>query len=306
MIHLEIREDPLRDLDAIRESKKAEYRSAQPFPHVCIDGLFSDELLEKVVAEFPDRDSDLWRVSERPGKSKGKLISRGGVEFGPYTTYLFGLLNSPRFLRFVEDVTGIPALIVDPYGNNGGLHSIANGGFLELHADFSWNSILKIYRRLNLLLYLNKDWKDEYGGNLELWDRKLRKSASYSPRFNRMVIQSVTVGTMHGFPKPIQCPEHMSRKSLAVWYYTARLPVGLQLGYDLGNPGFVNRNGAPEPLMRPVWRRFAPPFLTALLKKKYYMHTNLFAREEFWRTVTRFTPPGILETYHRLRGRDVT
>ena len=44
---------------------------------------------------------------------------------------------------------------------------------LKIHSDFYLHQYLKIDRRLNLLLYLNDDWKDEYGGHLELWDKTM-------------------------------------------------------------------------------------------------------------------------------------
>jgi hypothetical protein len=301
LISLELPEDPATDLDALCQAKQAEYRGAAPFPHIHLDGVFSDALLERVLEEFPAGDKK-WRMTERESKSKSKAIVGPRQELGPYTTYLMAFLGSPRFLRFVEALTGIEGLVSDPYLNGGGLHEIKSGGYLELHSDFNWNGHLRMYRRLNLLLYLNKDWKEEYNGALELWDRRLEKSAKYYPLWNRMIIQHVTSGAMHGFPAAIACPEDVTRKSIAVWYYTAELPVDVQLGYDLCEPDFIQRGERPAPLPRPLYRRLIPPVFRALVPKK--RQTKTFSSEEFWSVVTRFVPPLAIEAYARLRGRD--
>ena len=301
MISLELTEHPFQeDLEALGKRRSAAYRSADPFPHAAFDGLIDDELLERVVAEFPSDDSNEWELRELEAKSKSKQIAGPQQRIGPYTRQLFGLLSSPRFLRFVEELTGIRGLIPDPYLHGGGLHEIKSGGYLELHSDFNWHGHLHMYRRLNLLLYLNKDWKEEYEGALELWDSRLEKSVKYYPLWNRLVIQHVTADAMHGFPARIQCPDTMSRKSLAMWYYTAELPVGVQVGYDLCEPDFIHRGDEPRPLPRPLWRRLLPPIVTAYVKKK--RQTKSFSKIEFWSAFTRFVPPILVDALQKVRG----
>ena len=169
MISLQLNEEPVKELEKALEAKQGEYNSAKPFPHCYFDNLFSDELLEKVVEEFESFKTDNWtHLESRPWASQGKHILDGRQGYGQYSGYLFSVLSSPRFLRFVEELTGIRGLIVDPYFHGGGLHEIASGGFLEVHSDFNWQGQLHIYRRINLLLYLNKGWKEEWEGALEL------------------------------------------------------------------------------------------------------------------------------------------
>ena len=95
-----------------------------------------------------------------------------------------------------------------------------------MHADFNWHKQMRLDRRINLLIYLNKDWQPEYGGNLELWDAAMsHKVAEYAPLFNRCVIFNTTDKSFHGNPKPVSCPPDRSRRSLAFYYYTNGRPA---------------------------------------------------------------------------------
>lgn len=133
------------------------------------------------------------------------------------------------FLKFLEELTGITNLISDPSFRGGGLHNIYRGGKLGIHADFNKHERYGLDRRLNLLLYLNKEWREEYGGHIELWNREMKQCVrSYLPKFNRVVIFTTTETSFHGHPKPLSCPEYMSRKSLALYYYTNGRPEEVQ------------------------------------------------------------------------------
>ena len=130
------------------------------------------------------------------------------------------------FLQFLSEVTGIPNLISDPGFEGGGLHQIVRGGKLGVHADFNRHRDYGLDRRLNLLLYLNKDWREEYGGNLELWDRDMIQcEARVAPLFNRVMVFGTTDFTFHGHPDPLQCPEGMTRKSMALYYFSNGRPA---------------------------------------------------------------------------------
>ena len=100
------------------------------------------------------------------------------------------------------------------------------GGRLGIHADFNRHPRFDLDRRLNLLVYLNKDWREEYGGHLELWNRGMTHcEVKILPVFNRVVLFSTTDFTYHGHPDPLACPEGMTRKSLALYYYTNGRPT---------------------------------------------------------------------------------
>ena len=114
-------------------------------------------------------------------------------------SFLLEFVKGCVFLEFLESLTGIDGLIPDPYYEGGGLHPIVPGGFLKVHADFNWHKDLKLDRRLNVIVYLNRNWKEEYGGHLELWNREMtRCERRVLPIFNRCVIFSTTDFSYHG------------------------------------------------------------------------------------------------------------
>ena len=200
------------------------YAAAEPFPHIVLDGLFDDAVLDTVLCEFPGPEGMRWRSFDSPMEKKlgyyheTSVISRAIRDF-------LNDMNSFEMLLWLEALTGIEGLIPDPYFGGGGLHQIEPGGFLKVHADFNVHPKLNLDRRLNMLVYLNKEWRDEYGGHLELWDRN--KSAcreTIQPLFNRTVIFSTTDTSFHGHPHPLTCPAGTSRKSVSLYYYTAGRP----------------------------------------------------------------------------------
>lgn len=200
------------------------YTSAAPFPHATLDNFLPEPILERVLEEFPGPDSIDW-ITFKGGRAR-KLATRDEGQMGAFTVRLLHELNSSRFLRALEGLTGIEGLIPDPHFEGGGLHCIERGGFLKIHADFNKHEKLKLDRRLNLLIYLNKDWHDEYGGHLELWDTSMSKCVKkILPVMNRCAVFSTTDDSYHGHPDPIQCPEGMFRRSIALYYYTNGRPA---------------------------------------------------------------------------------
>jgi hypothetical protein len=155
---------------------------------------------------------------EHEWRKRGYLPER----LHPEIRSIFASFNSRSFLVFLEALTGINGLIPDPYYSGGGFHEILNGGFLDVHADFNLHPLLKVERRINVLLYLNRDWREEYGGALQLWANSkgpcIRKIV---PEFNRCVIFNTTSSTYHGNPEPVQHPNGHPRRSIALYYYTA-------------------------------------------------------------------------------------
>ncbi|PIE24038.1 MAG: proline hydroxylase [Planctomycetota bacterium] len=199
------------------------YRGGDPFPHIVIDNFFPEPIVDQVLDEFPSPASYEWQ--EFKNSRERKLASSNEKLLGPATRRLIWEMNSQVFLEFLQVLTGIDNLISDPMLLGGGLHQIERGGKLGLHADFNKHQQYKLDRRLNLLLYLNKDWEEEYGGHFELWDRDVKRCAKkVLPIFNRIAVFSTTEHSWHGHPDPLNCPEGMSRKSLALYYYTNGRP----------------------------------------------------------------------------------
>jgi hypothetical protein len=214
---------PFPELNATARGLNGSYVSADPFPHIVIDDFLPPAILDSVLGEFPGPDAIDWkRFKDGTGR---KLATRDEAQMGPHTRALIHELNSSQFLRFLETLTGIEGLIPDPHLEGGGLHQIERGGYLKIHADFNRHKTLGLDRRLNLLLYLNRDWKEEYGGHLELWTRDMSRCArKVLPVFNRCVVFSTTDDSYHGHPEPLTCPPDWSRKSIALYYYSNGRP----------------------------------------------------------------------------------
>ena len=215
---------PRARMKEIGASGRAIYANAKPYPHIVLDDFFDPEIVDGILGEFPAPDAIRWQRFDNANEIK--LASATDAAFGPLTRLFLYHLNSVTFLEFLSQVTGIDNLIPDPRFEGGGLHQIVRGGKLGVHADFNKHSVFGLDRRLNLLLYLNKNWRDEYGGHLQLWDRDMTKcEAKVAPLFNRVMIFSTTDFTYHGHPDPLQCPEGMTRKSLALYYFTNGRPA---------------------------------------------------------------------------------
>jgi Rps23 Pro-64 3,4-dihydroxylase Tpa1-like proline 4-hydroxylase len=213
------------EMQKLASRYRSDFRTARPFPHAVIDDLLPAEELDLVLDEFLQAQDETWHRFDNPREKK--LAERRETSFGPFTRHLLAAkFNSSVFLEFLESLTGIPGLIPDPYYEGGGLHQIVRGGFLKVHADFNWHEHLKLDRRLNVIVYLNRDWKEEYGGHLELWNRDMtRCERRVLPIFNRCVIFGTTDFSYHGHPEPLTCPEGVTRKSLALYYYSNGRPA---------------------------------------------------------------------------------
>ncbi|WP_086930539.1 2OG-Fe(II) oxygenase [Agarilytica rhodophyticola] len=210
---------PITKLEQIAEFESERYINSHPYAHGVYDDVFEPELLDIIINEFEEGEKQ-WKEFE--SKYEKKLQMNRDINLQPVTRAFIHNLNSEPFLNFLENLTGIKGLIPDPYLVGGGLHKIPRGGKLGVHVDFNEHTTMNVYRRLNVLVYLNKDWKEEWGGHLELWDEKREGCQKrLLPLYNRMAIFTTTNTSFHGHPEPLNCPEDRSRMSLALYYYTA-------------------------------------------------------------------------------------
>ena len=224
-ISAETSEADLGFLSDFADKNRERYTAAQPFPHIAIDNFLHPEVLDEVARDFPGRDAKPWEAMV--DKDQKKFAANAVAQMAPSVRRVLYFMNSREIVNFLEKLTGIEGLIPDPHYAGGGCHELRPGGFLKVHADFNWHKQMRLDRRINLLIYLNKNWAPEYGGNLELWDTTMsHKVAEYAPLFNRCVIFSTTDNSFHGNPVPVNCPPDRSRRSLAFYYYTNGRPTG--------------------------------------------------------------------------------
>jgi Rps23 Pro-64 3,4-dihydroxylase Tpa1-like proline 4-hydroxylase len=210
-------------LEALAAEKAQEYQSNKPFPHAYFDDFLPSAAAEAALRDFPEPKQLRWNEFDNPNERK---LAFDVVEnLPPSVRDVLYFLNSRPMLKFLETLTGIQGVIPDPYFVGGGLHQIKPGGKLAVHADFNKHEKLKLDRRINVLIYLNKDWKEEYGGHFELWNREMtRAEQKILPLFNRCAIFSTTSYSYHGHPTPLTCPPDRTRKSIATYYYSNGRP----------------------------------------------------------------------------------
>ena len=251
--------DHLFDLAA---KLKDGYTSADPFPHCVLENLFPEELLDQILAEFQKPGELDWQRFDN--KNEKKLALKSEMQLSNTARHFLWELNSQVFIFFLQALTGIKGLVPDPHLMGGGLHQIERGGLLKIHADFNHHERLNLQRRINLLIYLNRDWKEEYGGHLELWSRDMKTCVKkILPVFNRAVVFSTTDWAYHGHPEPLTCPEGWSRKSLAMYYYTNGRPAEEMSAQHStlfqGRPGETVEKGRKKRSIKEVVKDFVPP-----------------------------------------------
>jgi hypothetical protein len=251
------------------------YGSAEPFPHSVLDDFLPAEVVDEACEAFEALQATGWRSYSRIEEVKQEYSAVEGLP-----APLRGLLhffNSAVVLEFVELLTGINGLIPDPYFTGGGLHQISPGGRLEIHADFNWYERLRLDRRVNLLLYLNRNWDEAFGGHLELWDRSMTRCVKrVLPVYNRCVVFSTTSDAFHGHPEPLACPPGHFRRSLALYYYS---------------------NGRPEA------ERAVPHSTLWQQRPEARISRGFRVRVAMKRLLLRLAPPLFLEAYEALRKR---
>ncbi len=212
------------------EELSRSFQNADPFHHIVIDNFFKIEIADKLLLDLENDNFDNWDKRDHDKiQIKWRSDWKDDSDVPEHTLSVINFLNGGTFLRWLSRVTGIKGIIPDPYLTGGGFNQINTGGTLAVHADGNWHDLMGVHRRLNVIIYLNKDWKDEWGGHFELWsktDNNIPKECvkKVKPDFNRLVIFRTDDFSFHGHPTPLKCPEDRSRRSLILYYYTNTRP----------------------------------------------------------------------------------
>jgi hypothetical protein len=206
-----------------------EFLNAQPFQHVVIDNFFEAAFAELLLAEFPRFDPKLAR--NETGRTERKAVRTDIGNISPAYQRLYAMISGPEFLELISGISGIPDLLLDPKMFGGGTHENLHGQELDPHVDFNYDESRQLHRRLNLIVYLNTEWRSEWGGAIEIHSNPRRPSENqvrgYDPLFNRCVMFETNEHSWHGFPR-INLPEnkrHLSRKSISIYLYTRERPA---------------------------------------------------------------------------------
>ncbi len=210
-----------------RAQRKA-YSLADPFPHVVIDDFLPERVAEGIQEGFPRPDfAGYQQQPDNPFQVKklGQTQESNFEGLAPFVRHMLNEFNSMAFIMFLEELAGISGLIPDPYFRGGALHQILPGGSLAVHADFNRDTSRKLDRRINVLIYFNKNWQEDHGGQIELWNKDMTECVvKAAPLFNRCLIFNTTSTSFHGHPDPLKCPDGETRNSIALYYYTNGRP----------------------------------------------------------------------------------
>lgn len=204
------------------------YQQAQPFPHIAFDNFLDNA--DELADVFPSEKAQKYYEYDNPLEKK--LAFDQVSKIPAPIAQMMHEMSMPDFLIFLEELTGINGLIPDPYYRGGGLHKTPRGGKLDVHIDFNIHPKTKLERRCNAIIYLNKNWQESWNGDLQIWEgyrengkhKLVKMHERIYPVFNRLAIFTTSERSYHGHPEPLECPEGVSRNSVAQYYYTRERP----------------------------------------------------------------------------------
>lgn len=209
-----------------KELLKQKIKESQPFPHFSFDNFLTEAFAEEIYKAFPH-----YTEAQKIGKEYNKVNEKQKIQITDSSVFpdpfkkLNNLLASQEFLDLMSELMDIPNLLADPELVGGGIHETNSGGHLDVHVDFNYLKDRQWHRRMNVLIYFNKDWKEDYGGYFDIWDKDVKKCyGSFAPLFNRIAAFATSEISYHGVT-PVKCPKDVFRKSFAVYYYTKEAPA---------------------------------------------------------------------------------
>jgi Rps23 Pro-64 3,4-dihydroxylase Tpa1-like proline 4-hydroxylase len=216
--------DLLNPID--RDALRAQVRASKPVPNFLIDRFLTDDFAERVAEAFPPYEQALAvGRSFRAVNEKGKVQVTDSAKFAGPIRQLNELLASREMLELLSYALEIPELLSDPDLVGGGMHQTAARGHLDVHVDFNFLAERQWHRRANLLIFFNRDWRPEWGGEFELWDPDVKiRHHAHLPIFNRCVVFETNEISFHGV-SAVKCPPGQTRKSFAAYYYTQAAPA---------------------------------------------------------------------------------
>jgi len=199
------------------------FASTPGFARAVVDGFLSAAEFREVASEFPSLES----LQSHPTRAYAKAAGGDLAMLGPATRAVISRLQEQPWLDHLTEVTGIPGLVADPSFAPHLLHATPTGGFTRAHRDSVRHSACALFRRVALILYVHDEWDPAWGGDFEVWDRRMRTCIDrVAPLPNRAVLFATTPASWHGFPDPLRCPSGTSRRALTLWYWTEAQPRG--------------------------------------------------------------------------------
>jgi len=202
------------------QNLREKFLNATPFPSICIDNFLSPEFALEVSRSYPKFSNALGQGLEfSTVNEKQKVQITESEKFPDPVKKLYQALAGEKFIHSMQALSGIDELSFDDHFAGGGMHITNTSGILDVHIDFNFSKNLQLYRRLNILIYLNEEWLEDWGGKIELWDKKIKKCIhGYSPVLNRCLIFATSDYSFHGVTA-VNAPPGIERKSFAIYLY---------------------------------------------------------------------------------------
>ncbi len=254
--------DPKLFAAPARAACKEKLLRARPFPHLVLEGVFNPALLDLVRKEFDAVAETNWDSHRDPGQNTYR--SPISVKLPPASQLYFDVTNSGWFTEWISSITDVPYLLTDPKLFSGGLHESRTGGYFAVHRDFDYHRILGLRNEMVFITYLNKDWRPEWNGALELWGgERERCEVSIQPEFGRSVLMLHGRASYHGHPTPLSIPEGQTRRSVATYYYTSPFgggPSEHETGSTYLSPNRLNK-------LMAVAKMLTPPLLWSAARR---------------------------------------
>jgi Rps23 Pro-64 3,4-dihydroxylase Tpa1-like proline 4-hydroxylase len=251
----------------LAKKNSATYVSAKPFPNIQLFNFLENSIATRLAKKFPAyNNNNTWINHQKYGKNKNTNFKRAQHDERYFPKIFRSFIreaNSRQFLLFLETITGINGLIPDPYLIGGGLHVSKVGGYLDIHTDFNWHHKLQLHRRLNVLIYLTPNYKKEYNGSLEIWNKnRTKKIKEFIPEFNSCVIFNTQGDSFHGHPVPLSGDKNVFRRVINLYYYTAQRDKK-----EIYNPTFTVYGKIKKTKIKPsLFKIENSPFCNQILK----------------------------------------
>lgn len=215
--HLEklLADDTLRDT----------FLNEQPIPLIVLDNFLPIETAANLESELDSISNTEWKRFTR----RDSYMEEYNQLFKlPVASNLVNQIHSSNVIKLLENLTDIPGIIPDPHLIGAGYSRSYRNNSLKVHTDFNWNESIRAHRALSLIVYLNSQWEDSWGGNLDFYDKSNQVVVkSISPLFNRAIIWKYNHLGFHGYPQPLQCPDNTYRKTIRLFFYVTNSEYNL-------------------------------------------------------------------------------
>lgn len=178
-----------------KESLKNQFQNSDSsIGYFFLDDLLPQDIAMKIQNVFPKSEAMVLKKSIR----EDKYVAAQMNLYNPLLEEIIYAFQDQRIVTIVGEICGINNPIPDEFLYAGGISMMGNNQFLNPHLDNSHDKDRNLWRVLNLLYYVTPDWKEAYGGNLELWPNGLKADQiTIHSKFNRLVVMATHNSSLH-------------------------------------------------------------------------------------------------------------